>query len=146
MADKYSWLNNICNNSLVYKDWYDDQVILLNPHNTTFGDDEDGYINACDIVGITNDSYCERKTLTWLQLLENLKRFSRFQYDRRNRSMDDLIRFIHSDDIFPPDFKRVYELNGQYYIVTGHHRLTVAKFLNIKQIKVGIIHVSQTRK
>lgn len=128
MGNNFEWLNSICNNILVHKVWYDDQVILLNPHNTVCRWDEDGYINACDIVGITNDYYCARITPTWLQLLENLKRFSRFQNDNRNHGLEDLIKIIHSEDVFPPDFKRVYELNGQYYIGTGHHRLTVAKF------------------
>lgn len=146
MSNNYNWLNNICNNTLVYNDWHDDQVILLNPHNTIERGDEDGYINACDIVGITNDGYCGRITPTWLQLLENLKRFSRFQYDHRNQGLEDLIRIIHSEDVFPPDFKCVYELNNQYYIGTGHHRLTVAKFLDARQIKVQIIHVCQKER
>lgn len=148
MENNFAWLNHICDNTLKHEDWYDDKVIYFNYHKAVMSASPDiEYINARDIVGITHDGYIDKDTPpTWSELLEKLSRFSRFRETSSNRCKDDLIRVIYSEDVFPPDYKRVYEWNGSYYISTGHHRLTVAKFLSVTQIRVLVNHVAEMNK
>ena len=149
MENNYTWLNRLCDNTLKYEKWYDDKVIYFNYHKAvlfTISSDVE-YINAHDIVGITNDGYADKDILpTWFELLEKLSRFHHIRASFSNLCKEDLIKVIHSEDIFPPDYKRVYEWKGSYYISTGHHRLTIAKFLDVKQVKVFVSHVREMNR
>lgn len=140
----YNWLNSICNNSLIKEDWYNEQVCYIDYRKCITSSTAQEYIKACDIIGITNDHYFENTpSLSWFELLENLSRFYKFRDSIKGKNDKDLINLIHSRELFPPDFKRVCEWNGRYFILTGHHRLTIAKFLNIDNILVEVNHVHQ---
>ena len=147
MENNYEWLNCLCG-TLKYKDWYDEKVICFDYHKAVSSANSDvAYINAHDIIGITNDRYVDNDNPpTWFELLEKLSRFHRFRASSFNRCKEDLIQLIHSEDLFPLDYKRVYEWNGSYYISTGHHRLTLAKFLDVREIKVFVSHVIEMNK
>ncbi len=140
----FNWLNLTCNNSIIKENWHNEPVGYIDYHKCIINYSAKEYINTCDIVGITNNHYfpCS-PSLTWLVLLENLSRFYKFRSYNRIKSEKDLVNLIHDQDLFPPDFKRVCEWNDRYYILTGHHRLTVAKFLNIDQVLVEVMHTSR---
>lgn len=143
----FDWLNFKSNKTLRHEDWHNERVLYLNIGEINILDcvTRKGIINASDIVGIARDDYCKYHPLSWLNLLNNLRRFRRYEADKRNIDRDNIIALIHSTDVFPTDSKQVFEIENQYYILSGMHRLTIAKFFNVKDIELEIIHIPLTK-
>lgn len=95
----------------------------------------DAYINPEHIVGIDYAySYNCFHEITWLDLINNLKRF--YQIRKNMSTHDELLEHAHNDY---NETKTVEKYGNKYITIAGQHRLALCKFLGVKSVKVNVI-------
>lgn len=114
-------------------DWYKDKVIWYGGELSKefyYVDTITKSINPNEIIGSTHFSVNSNQ-ISWLDFLENLSRMDSFLKMNPNQ----LINFITYGKENP---KSCLEINNKYFIESGNHRLTLAKFLNIEAVNINV--------
>ncbi|WP_289200833.1 hypothetical protein [Phocaeicola sartorii] len=115
-------------------DWYSDKVIWYG------GELEKEFwhvntvtklINPNKIIGSTHLLSCSNQ-ISWLNYLESLPRMNSFL----KMDLNQLINFITCGK---ENHKTCIEINNKYFITSGNHRLTLAKFLNIESVNMEVL-------
>ncbi len=134
----FAWLNkNIV--EIGEEDWHDDMVMKISniPDYEFFepGSIEVGNINPKDIKGINYfPDYNSSKDITWMGLLNELKRFYRIKKNMKSHAQ--LIEHVHND--YKIERRTVSKYRDIYITTCGQHRLCLAKFLNVEKVTVTI--------
>lgn len=135
----FDWLQEICQGKVSPQTWHNKKVLRLDeikhPYKQYTTKYYTGYIDPSKITGIDYAfGYNFTRDLSWLELLNGLRRFNRI---RRNiRSYDDIIKHIHNPAL--GDDKCVYQFENEYVTFSGQHRMCLAMFLEVELVKVDI--------
>ncbi len=70
--------------------------------------------------------------MKWIEMIHSLKRLDRVIDNFKTRS--EIIAHIHEDE----DPKVVMQYGDHYFTISGQHRLCLAKFLEVDQVKVSV--------
>lgn len=97
----------------------------------------DEYINPKKIHGLEyayayNCPSCGDRIIDWKDMLHWLKRLDRVIDNFKTK--EELIRHIHKNE----DPKAVYKYGNHFFTISGQHRLCLAKYIELDQIKVNI--------
>lgn len=127
-------LRNIASNIVnEVSDWYQDKVIWYGGElrkEFCYVDTVTKSINPNEIIGSTHFLACSNQ-ISWLNFLENLPRMDSFL----KMDLNQLINFITYGK---ENTKSCIEINNKYFIDSGNHRLTLAKFFNIEAVNVEV--------
>ncbi len=140
MISNYEWLDQMCN--IGEKTWHNDKVkqIYDIENHEYYIDKKEGervLIDTSKIIGIKHGSYGNKgEDITWFDLLKFLKRFRLIK--KYQNSREEIIKHIHTIYKHDGGNLRVIDYNGSYFITSGIHRLTIAKFLELKEVEVYI--------
>lgn len=94
-------------------------------------------IDTKDIIGIEygfeyNCPTYGKRNIDWNYMLESLKRLDRVVNNFKTKKK--LISHIHKNN----DTKTVLKYGNNYFITSGQHRLCLAKYLEINEVKVSV--------
>jgi hypothetical protein len=133
-----AWLQSIT--PVSNEQWHDELVIRVSniEHHQFYSKVEKQYravINPADIKGISYAySYNCFNDITWLELLNSLKRFDYIQ--RKFSSAEEIIEHVHNDY---NETKTLFKFGEILITACGQHRMALAKFLKLPAVEVHIV-------
>lgn len=135
--NNFDWLKKVADINNNY--WHKDNVIRYwDIPNHEFYDKEKRYITQIRPTDIKGINYAYEyncfNDITWIQLLNQLKRFKDVR--NKNVSREELTDHAHNDY---NEQKAVMKYGDILITITGQHRLALAKFLEIPSIKVYVV-------
>lgn len=134
----FEWLSSI--NPMPPSDWHNDSVIRISDiaNYQFYNKDEKYYRAVIDPQAIKGISYGYAyncfSDISWLELLNSLKRFSYVQF--KFSSFEDIVEHIHNDYNEP---KTVFKYGDILITACGQHRMALAKFLKIPAVEVNVV-------
>ncbi|MCD4665860.1 MAG: hypothetical protein K8R68_11375 [Bacteroidales bacterium] len=136
-TSNYQWLKDVA--GIESKSWHNDHVMhvgeIENSEYYIWGKRYNMVIDPKLIKGIIYSyGYNDNRTITWIKLLESLKRFDYVRKNFTTKSL--LIDHVHNDYNQPKSLRKYGDI---YFTTSGQHRMALAKFLEVPEVKVEII-------
>lgn len=140
LNDRLRWIKSLVQNHKM-EEWFNKPV--YHPSDIKYSDffeesnRHTSLIDPSRIVGVEygfgyNCPSYNRKTYSWINHLENLKRLD-WVIDNKG-SKEELVEHIHLNN----DPKSVWKYGNHYFVTSGQHRLCLAKFLGLKGVEVSV--------